>query len=192
MKIITAAFIKSAALPSQYPPSPLPEVAFAGRSNVGKSSLINTLAQRKGLAKTSKSPGCTRLINFFTVNDRISFVDLPGYGFAGVPEAVKENWASMVETYLKERRTLKLVVLVLDVRRDPTENDFSLLRWFEFYHFPFLIALTKIDKMSKQQANRRRETIINIITRPGLPIIPFSSMTGAGKEELWEEIQKYI
>jgi GTP-binding protein len=192
MKVITADFIKSAAQPSQYPEGYLPEVAFAGRSNVGKSSLINTLTQRKGLAKTSNSPGCTQMINFFTVNDQLSFVDLPGYGFAKVPDAIRKRWGPMVEMYLKERQALRLVILALDIRRDPTENDLSLFRWFEFYRVPCLIALTKIDKVSKQQISLRKQMIINSIMHPDIPAVLFSSRTGAGKEELWKEIKKYI
>jgi len=192
MKILAADFVKSAVLPSQYPSGSLPEVAFAGRSNVGKSSLINTLTQRKGLARISNAPGCTQLINFFTVNDQISLVDLPGYGFARVPEAVKKNWGPMVETYLKERQALRLVVLVLDVRRNPGEHDLSLFKWFESYRIPCLIALTKTDKLSKQQVMNRRRVIMNHLTEQAVSAICFSARTGAGKEELWQEIEKYI
>ena len=192
MKILAAAFVKSAVLPSQYPSGFLPEIAFAGRSNVGKSSLINTLTQRRGLARTSNAPGCTQLINFFTVNDRLSLVDLPGYGFARVPEAVKKNWGPMVETYLKERQALRLVVLVLDVRRNPGEHDLSLFKWFESYRIPCLIALTKTDKLSKQQVMNRRRVIMNHLTEQAVSAICFSARTGAGKEELWQEIEKYI
>ena len=192
MKILAADFVKSAVLPSQYPSGSLPEVAFAGRSNVGKSSLINTLTQRKGLARISNAPGCTQLINFFTVNDRLSLVDLPGYGFARVPEAVKKNWGPMVETYLKERQALRLVVLVLDVRRNPGEHDLSLFKWFESYRIPCLIALTKTDKLSKQQVMNRRRVIMNHLTEQAASAICFSARTGAGKEELWQEIEKYI
>ncbi|PIP07409.1 MAG: YihA family ribosome biogenesis GTP-binding protein [Syntrophobacteraceae bacterium CG23_combo_of_CG06-09_8_20_14_all_50_8] len=192
MKILAAAFVKSAVLPSQYPSGFLPEIAFAGRSNVGKSSLINTLTQRRGLARTSNAPGCTQLINFFTVNDRLSLVDLPGYGFARVPEAVKKNWGPMVETYLKERQALRLVVLVLDVRRNPGEHDLSLFKWFESYRIPCLVALTKTDKLSKQQVMNRRRVIMNHLTEQAASAICFSARTGAGKEELWQEIEKYI
>ena len=119
MKIISAVFITSATKPSQYPPARLPEIAFAGRSNVGKSSLINTLVNRKRLVKTSSTPGRTRLINFFEINQQIGFVDLPGYGYARVPESVKKTWGPMIETYLSNRNTLKGVVVILDIRRTP-------------------------------------------------------------------------
>ncbi len=170
----------------------MPEVAFAGKSNVGKSSLINSLTQRKGLARTSNAPGCTQLINFFTINEKISLVDLPGYGFAKVPEAVKRNWGPMVETYLKERQALRLVILVLDIRRNPGEHDLSLFKWFEFYRIPCLFVITKIDKVSKQQILNRKSLITNCFDRPAVSAIPFSSRTGVGREELWKEIEKYI
>ena len=118
MKITSAKFVKSAVWPPQYPPAILPEIAFVGRSNVGKSSLINTLVGRKNLAKTSNTPGRTQLINFFTINEKISFVDLPGYGFAKVSQSVKKDWGDMIEAYLRERQSLCLVVLILDIRRD--------------------------------------------------------------------------
>lgn len=119
MKILSAEFIKSATAPPHYPEGVFPEVAFVGRSNVGKSSLINVLVGQKNLAKTSNTPGRTQLINFFLINHHYVFVDLPGYGFARVPEAVRRNWGPMVETYLKERPNLRLVILIMDIRRDP-------------------------------------------------------------------------
>src|SRR4030043_236289 len=134
MKIPSADFIKSAVWPPQYPPATLPEIAFVGRSNVGKSSLINVLVGRKSLAKTSDTPGRTQLINFFTINEKISFVDLPGYGFAKVARSVKKNWGEMVEVYLSQRSNLALVVLILDIRRVPNEDDLSLRDWLESYH----------------------------------------------------------
>ena len=126
------------------------------------------------------------------MNDRLSLVDLPGYGFARVPEAVKKNWGPMVETYLKERQALRLVVLVLDVRRNPGEHDLSLFKWFESYRIPCLVALTKTDKLSKQQVMNRRRVIMNHLTEQAASAICFSARTGAGKEELWQEIEKYI
>ena len=192
MKIISANFVKSAVTPLHYPPASLPEIAFAGKSNVGKSALINTLTQRKGLAKTSNSPGCTQMINFFTVNDELSLVDLPGYGYAKVPVAVKNKWGPMVEAYLKERSALRLVFFVLDIRRDPAENDLAMFRWLEFYRIPYLLVLTKIDKLSKQQTMLRRQAILDFFLRPSVPAVLFSARTGAGKEELWMEIEKNI
>jgi GTP-binding protein len=190
MKILSANFVKSAVAPLHYPPASLPEIAFAGKSNVGKSALINTLAQRKGLAKTSNSPGCTQMINFFTVNDELSLVDLPGYGYAKVPLAVKNKWGPMVESYLKERSSLRLVLFVLDIRRDPNENDLAMYRWLEFYRIPYLLVLTKIDKLSRQQIMLHRQTILDFFSHPLVPAVLFSARTGAGKEELWREIEK--
>ena len=193
MKILSAVFLKSAVEPSHYPAESLPEVAFVGRSNVGKSSLINGLVQRKGLAKTSNSPGRTRLINFFTVNDQFSLVDLPGYGFAKVPETVKKGWGLMVEAYFRERRTLRLAVFVLDIRRmQLSDNDLAMLRWFEFYRIPYLLALTKIDKVSKQQMVNHRRNILDMMEKPAVSDVLFSARTGTGREELWEEIEKFI
>jgi GTP-binding protein len=192
MKIISANFVKSAVLPLQYPPPSLPEIAFAGKSNVGKSSLINVLVRRKGLAKTSSSPGCTQMINFFTVNNQFSLVDLPGYGFAKVPVAVKNKWGPMVEAYLKERSALRLVLFILDIRRDPGENDRALFRWLEFYRIPYLFVFTKIDKLSKQQTMLHRQAILDFFLQPSVPAVLFSARTGVGKEELWMEIEKNI
>ena len=192
MKILSANFVKSAVEPSHYPAGALPEIAFAGKSNVGKSSMINVLSQRRGLAKTSNSPGRTQLINFFNINDQISFVDLPGYGYAKVPEAVRKNWGPMVETYLKERRELCLVIFILDIRRDPDINDIKMFRWFDYYRIPYLLALTKIDKISKNQTINRRRVILDSFTRPALTTVLFSAKTGAGREELWGEVKKFI
>lgn len=159
MKITSAQFIKSAVWPPQYPPAIMPEIAFVGRSNVGKSSLMNTLVGRKNLAKTSNTPGRTQLINFFTVNETISFVDLPGYGFAKVPRSVKKDWGDMMEAYLRERQSLCLVIFILDIRRDPNADDLSLRDWLDHYRIPYLYILTKSDKLSNNQAIARKRAI---------------------------------
>lgn len=138
MKINTARFLKSGASARHYPDLSLPEIAFAGRSNVGKSSLINTLVNRKKLARTSATPGKTQMLNFFLINDTWVFVDLPGYGYARVPEAVRASWGPMVEAYLMERKLLRLVVLILDIRRDPSEQDLSSWRGSVFTTVPTL------------------------------------------------------
>jgi GTP-binding protein len=193
MKILSAEFVLSAKEPAHYPPALLPEIAFAGRSNVGKSSLINTLLNRKGLARTSNTPGRTQEINFFRVNSRFSFVDLPGYGYAKVPESVRKQWGPMVETYLRVRDTLHLVVLILDIRRDPSEEDLQLIHWLPFYQIPFLIVLTKTDKVSNNEfADRRRRIVEKIGLPPETPLVAFSAKTGAGKEPLWREIRKAV
>jgi len=149
MKIKTAEFVTSATEPSQYPPALLPEIAFAGRSNVGKSSLINTLVNRKRLVKTSSTPGRTQLINFFDINQQMGFVDLPGFGYARVPRAVKKKWGPMIETYLSGRETLKGVVVIMDIRRIPGQEELNLLGWLDHYSITGISVLTKTDKLSK-------------------------------------------
>lgn len=189
MKITTAEFVKSAVKPEQYPGGDLPEVAFAGRSNVGKSSLINVLLGRKKLAQTSATPGKTRLINFFTVNGKLSFVDLPGYGFARVSRAEQETWGPMIGTYLRKRENLRLVISILDVRHDPTGQDRDLIDWLRRFGRKHLIVLTKSDKLSRGEALERRRQIASLL---GLgefetPIL-FSARTGEGKGEIWKAI----
>jgi GTP-binding protein len=191
MKIVSAEFVKSATLPSQYPEGILPEVAFAGRSNVGKSSLINTIARKKNLARTSSTPGCTRLINFFTVNNEISLVDLPGYGYAKAPIASRKEWGPMIETYLKERESLESVVVILDVRRHPSEQDLTLIDWLRHYEIVPTVVLTKIDKISRSQAKVRQRKIKELLTLTADPIL-FSARTGEGKDVIWGAIKDLL
>ena len=191
MKVTSAEFTTSATNPSQYPDVLIPEIAFAGRSNVGKSSLINALINRKRLARTSAAPGKTRLINFFKINNQLFFVDLPGYGFAKVPLSVKKSWGPMVEKYLKERQNLRLVIVILDVRRDPSKEDFSLVHWLDHYGVNFLFVLTKTDKLSGNQINIRRRKIAGYLKKESLDgIILFSARTGYGKEAVWKKIME--
>jgi GTP-binding protein len=193
MKITSAEFVKSAVWPNQYPPATMPEIAFVGRSNVGKSSLINALVGRKSLAKTSNTPGRTQLINFFTVNSSLFFVDLPGYGFAKVPRSVRKDWGDMIETYLRERRNLALVVFILDVRRDPSADDLSLRDWLDHYRIPYAAILTKADKLSNQQALGRKKLIEKAMGKgaSGNTIL-FSAKTRKGAEELWQFIERHL
>lgn len=189
MKIFSTEFIKSATRPGNYPPAELPEIAFAGRSNVGKSSLINVLVKRKNLVRTSSTPGRTQLINFFSVNDKFNLIDLPGYGFAKVPLAVKKAWGPMIRTYLEVRETLKGVVFILDIRRIPREEDIQLLDWLEEFGVPTIPVITKIDKVNRSQ---REKQIKLIITESGLPreaFSLFSALTKEGSEEIWERIE---
>jgi GTP-binding protein len=193
MKIASAEFIKSATEPSHYPEGNLPEVAFVGRSNVGKSSLINVLVQRKKLARTSQTPGCTQNINFFTINNLYSFVDLPGYGFARAPLSVRKKWGPMVEMYLRERETLRLAIFILDIRRDPAIEDIDLINWFCFYNIPFAFVLTKIDKLSRSQVAVRKRTIEKLIKMNPCPeMIHFSAKTGEGREQIWKAIKEIL
>jgi GTP-binding protein len=188
MKIISAEFIKSATDPSHYPEDMFPEIAFAGRSNVGKSSLINALLARKKLARTSNTPGRTQLINFFLVNDKLSFVDLPGYGYAKVPVAVKKSWGPMVEKYLKSRTNLHMVVVILDIRRDPTKDDLSLIRWLYDYNIRPIFVLTKSDKLSKSRVAMRRRAIGDILEVSNDVLVIFSAKTREGRETIWNVI----
>jgi GTP-binding protein len=186
-----ARFLISSFRSDQYPPPDRPEVAFAGRSNVGKSSLINKLVNRKNLARTSSTPGRTQSINFFSIGVSMYFVDLPGYGFARVPLNVKKSWQRMVEDYLKSRKNLAAVVVILDIRRDLSSGDRALIGWLKHYKINNLIVLTKVDKLSRQQAISRANVIENELS--GLSSskpIKFSSKTGQGKDEMWEHIRQ--
>jgi GTP-binding protein len=190
MHVKSAEFVTSAVKPDQYPPPEFPEVAFAGRSNVGKSSLINKLVNRKRLVKTSATPGRTQLINFFTVNGDLSLVDLPGYGYAKVPHAVKKNWGPMVEAYLSVRSCLKAVVLLMDLRRTPRAEELNLIEWLRHYRIPMILVLTKADKLSKTK--QKKQCLIAAeslgIEADDLPL--FSAKTGMGRDNLWALIEQ--
>ncbi|VAX23875.1 GTP-binding protein EngB [hydrothermal vent metagenome] len=191
MKVKSAKFSTSAANQKQYPKLALPEVAFAGRSNVGKSSLINSLTGRKGLVKVSKTPGKTRLLNFFDINGKITFVDMPGYGFANVPIPEKKKWGEMVGTYLEERKQLKVMIQLLDARRKPNEDDRMLLEWYNHSDVPFIIVFTKIDKIPKTRRGKHIKEALSVITdlvAADVKPVLYSSHTGEGKKELWAAI----
>jgi len=188
MNIKSAEFVTSAVKPAQYPPVKYPEMAFAGRSNVGKSSLINTLVNRKRLVKTSSTPGRTQLINFFDINDLITFVDLPGYGYAKVPTAVRKKWGPMIETYLSGRDTLKGVVVILDIRRTPREEEHNLIAWLEHYAIAGILVLTKADKLSKAKQNKQRAAIANSLNVDCSDLILFSAKSRKGRQDVWDAI----
>ena len=188
MKIKSAEFVTSAVKPSQYPPAELPEVAFAGRSNVGKSSLINTLVNRRHLVKTSSTPGRTQLINFFDINEKFSFVDLPGYGYAKVPIAIRKKWGPMIETYLSTRKTLKGVVIIMDIRRMPREEEQNLIHWLEHFSIAKIFVLTKTDKLSKTKMIQQQDSIVRALAVEKKDVILFSAKTRLGKDVVWDAI----
>jgi len=192
MHIKSAEFITSAVTKNQYPKADFPEIAFAGRSNVGKSSLINRLVNRKKLVKTSSTPGKTRLINFFLINGSFCFVDLPGYGYAKVPAAERKKWRPMVETYLTTRRLLSGVVLLLDIRRIPGKMESDLLYFLSKHGIPVIFAFTKCDKFSKNKQAVQARAIRTALSIPEREGICFSAKTGQGVDALWERINMLI
>ena len=175
---------------SRLPENNCPEFAFAGKSNVGKSSLINALLNRKSLARTSASPGKTQTINFYNINDALYFVDLPGYGYAKVSQKTQEQWGKMIERYLNSSNMLKIVFLLIDMRHEPSKNDLLMYEWIIDSGFQPVIILTKQDKLSK---NEQAKNLSLIRKSLGLkkedPVIPFSSVTKAGRDEIWELIE---
>jgi len=185
MLIKSAEFMTSAVRPQQYPAPDLPELAFAGRSNVGKSSLINTLVSRRKLVQTSSVPGKTRLINFFRVNEALMLVDLPGYGYARVSEAERRKWRPMIEQYLSGRESLKAVVVILDIRRTPNEEDAQLLNWLDRREIPSVLIVTKADKLSKTAQAKQRTLIAAALEVEPDELVLFSAKTRQGREELW-------
>ena len=190
MKVRNATFVVSAVHPSQFPRDEGAEIAFSGRSNVGKSSLINALLSQKGLAKTSSTPGKTRQINYFRINEVFYFVDLPGYGYAKAPKRERVDWGRLVEPYLKKRETLLGLVQLIDARHDPTESDLQMVAWLCAYGIPFLIALTKSDKLSAGKLSAQIQRTRQMLSEWGdFPIVPFSAKSGLGKDKVWKWIE---
>ena len=190
MKVSSARFIKSALKPADFPKDRSNEVAFIGRSNVGKSRLLNALAKFGKLARISSSPGRTQTINFYSINDRFYFVDLPGYGYAKVPKKLQAGWRSMVEGYLRDRPQLKLAILLIDCRIPPTPDDILMKEWLDYYAIENAVVLTKADKLSRnrlmQSARRAREVLGTD------ELIPFSAVTNLGKGSIWSRIRAAV
>ena len=190
MKITSAEFIKSAFNQSHWTTDGLPEIAFLGRSNVGKSSLLNSLLLRKGLARTSNTPGRTQSINFFLVNEKFYFTDLPGYGYARVSKTMRADWGVMAEEYLAEREELALSIQLIDSRHLPSELDQQLNEWLKFHQKKHIIVATKADKLSSNKLQKSLKEIEKAL--PDSKIIAFSSVTGKGKEAIWSEISQSL
>lgn len=189
-EVYEANFIKSATKPAQYPQPALPEIAFAGRSNVGKSSLLNNLVRRKNLAKTSAKPGHTQLINFFHINNRCYYVDLPGYGYAKAPLAEKEKWRLMIEAYLRDNTRLQLLILLLDVRREPSDMDDQMVAYAEATELPVMPVLTKCDKLKRGALKKAQIEIgrhYGLTDPEHLPLIS-SAQSGLGRDSILQEI----
>ena len=191
MEIKKSEFVKSAVYEKDYPEQKGIEFSFIGRSNVGKSSLINSLTNRRNLARTSKTPGRTQLINYFLIDNEIYFVDLPGYGFAKVPEAVKRNWGTTIETYLKSERD-KVVFLLLDLRRIPSGEDMEMLRWLEHYNIEYYIIFTKSDKLSNNEKAKQLKEIKKKLEFNNEDVFFSSALKNTGKEELLDFIYKRV
>jgi GTP-binding protein len=194
-KIISAEFVLSAFNASQFPKAPLPEVAFWGRSNVGKSSLINTLLNRKNLVRTSSRPGCTQSINFFLINGIWHFVDLPGYGYAQVPLAVKANWLHLIDAYWEEREGRGAVVFLMDCRRRPKDEDVELLQYLHQQGCHLIPVLTKADKLKPGQRAQARADIDKSLASTGIDfkqLLWFSALTQEGRKELWGQILAFF
>ena len=178
---------------SVLPKNQIPEIAFAGKSNVGKSSLINGLMNRKSLARTSAQPGKTQTINFYNVNDEVYLVDLPGYGYAKVSQTIKEKWGKLIEKYLHTSKQLKAVFLLVDIRHEPSANDINMYEWIVANgYYPIIIA-TKADKLNRSQLQKHIKQIrvgLNVVK--DTPIIPYSAVTKQGREEIWELIEFFM
>jgi GTP-binding protein len=190
MKITSAKFVASATSPASFPRDQRPEIAFLGRSNVGKSSLINSLLGVKGLARTSSTPGRTQALNFFLINEAFYFVDLPGYGYAKTSQAKRRAWGVLVEKYLAQRRQLVLSILIVDARHEPSPLDLQMKSWLQHFGLPYLVVSTKIDKLSSNQRRAAWQRAKQAFATEHL--IQYSALTGAGAAPLWQEIQARI
>ncbi len=193
MKLTSAEFVGSATGPRDFPRDRQPEIAFAGRSNVGKSSLLNRLLGRRRLARVSRTPGRTQTINFYWINGAFYFVDLPGYGYAKVAERMRRSWAPMVEGYLRTRAVLRAVVMIVDARHPPSPLDQEMRAWLQAARIPHLVVLTKVDKVKRGARRRAREGSAAVLgMRDPENLLLFSAVTGEGERELWQHLAQYL
>lgn len=193
MKVHNAEIVISAVSPAQYPDSPLPEIALAGRSNVGKSSFINTLIDRKNLARTSGKPGKTQTLNFYLIEDKLHFVDVPGYGYAKVSKVERAKWGKMIETYLSDRDQLKAVVSLVDMRHEPSKEDTQMYDFLKYYDIPVIVVATKADKIPRGKWNKHESMIKKALNFDNNDdFIVFSSVTKEGKERAWAAIESHL
>ncbi|MDQ0156150.1 ribosome biogenesis GTP-binding protein YihA/YsxC [Robertmurraya andreesenii] len=193
MKVVSSDIVISAVKPEQYPEGDLPEFALAGRSNVGKSSFINKMLNRRGLARISSKPGKTQTLNFYLINEILHFVDVPGYGYAKVSKKEREAWGKMIETYFTTREHLKAVLLIVDVRHPPTKDDVLMYDFLKHYEIPCIVIATKADKISKSKWQKHLKiTQEELDLDPNDTIILFSSETGLGKDKAWATIESYM
>lgn len=193
MKVHHAEIVISAVQPEQYPKTKLPEIALAGRSNVGKSSFINTLIDRKSLARTSGKPGKTQTLNFYLIEEALHFVDVPGYGYAKVSKVERAKWGQMIETYLTEREQLQAVVSLIDMRHNPTEDDINMYNFLKYYNIPVIVVATKCDKIPRGKWNKHESMIKKSLNFESTDdFIVFSSETKEGKDKAWAAIEKFL
>ena len=190
MKVTSAEFLKSAFKESDWPQDNMPEVAFLGRSNVGKSSLINSLLEVRGLARTSSTPGRTQSLNFFTINNNFRFVDLPGFGYAKVPKEIRVSWGELVTTFLAKRRQLVLSIHIVDSRHEPTQQDLQLHEWLALSGRSQLLVATKSDKLSNNELKKNLERTARVLQDDS--VVAYSAKTKRGSDELWRAIKSAI
>ena len=190
MKIYSGKLVCSAPVSSQFPRDNLPEIAFIGRSNVGKSSLINSLLKQRDLARTSSTPGRTRLINFFRINESFYFVDFPGYGYSKASKILRRSWSHLIDQYLEERKQLCVCVVIVDSRIGPTSLDIGTMKWLQKLLIPFFIVLTKADKLNRGELKKSLKHTESLVS--GVPVLAYSSTKGIGHKQIWLFLNNYI